>query len=188
MDTTRFKGLSDVLTGRLSRRQAVQWLAAGGASAVLVRAGMEDSAAKKGRKGKGKGKGKGKNKNRCTPGSSFGSVSVPATGATVTTPILTAGQQYRLRASGFWVTNAQYGNDAFAAFPFANPNAPELTFNNVRLGLSVDGGSPDQWGSYNAGHVYERTVTGAGVALSLKFTDPIPADNSGSLTVEIFCA
>jgi hypothetical protein len=187
MDTTRFNGLSEALTGRLSRRQAAQWLAAGGASAVLVRTGLQDSAAGKGRKGKGKGKGKGKNKNRCTPGSSIGSVNVPATGATVTTPVLTAGQRYRLRASGFWVTNAQYGNDAFAAFPFANPNAPELTYNNVRLGLSVDGGSPDQWGSYNAGHVYEREVTGTGAALSLKFTDPETNDNSGSLTVEIFC-
>lgn len=186
MDSTRFKSLSDALTGQLSRRQAVQWLAVGGASAVLVRTGLQDSAAKKGRKGK-KGKGKTQTPARCTPGSSIGSVNVPASGATVTTPVLTAGQRYRLRASGFWVTNAQYGNDAFAAFPFSNPNAPELTFNNVRLGLSVDGGSPDQWGSYNAGHIYEREVTGTGAALSLKFTDPATNDNSGSLTVEIFC-
>jgi hypothetical protein len=56
------------------------------------------------------------------------------------------------------------------------------------LGLAVNNASPDQWGAYNAGHIYEQTVAGQGTALSLRFTDPAPADNSGSLTVEIFCA
>jgi hypothetical protein len=58
----------------------------------------------------------------------------------------------------------------------------------VRLGLSVDGGSPDQWGSYTTTHVYERQVIGKGASLALRFTDPAPQDNSGSLLVDIFCA
>jgi hypothetical protein len=102
--------------------------------------------------------------------------------------VLAAGQRYRLRASGFWHTNSQYGNDAFATFPFADPNAPATTYQNVRLGLSIDGGSPDQWGRYTTSHIYERQIMGQGAALSLRFTDPVPADNSGSLTVEIVCA
>jgi hypothetical protein len=115
-------------------------------------------------------------------------VSVPSSGSTVSTPALAAGQRYRLRASGFWHTNPQYGNDAFAAFPFADPNAPGTTYQSVRLGLSVDGGSPDQWGSYTTSHIYERQIIGQGAALSLRFTDPVPDDNSGSLLVEVFCA
>jgi hypothetical protein len=58
----------------------------------------------------------------------------------------------------------------------------------VRLGLSVDGGSPDQWGSYNRDHIYELELTSEGAPLSLKFTDPAPADNAGTLTVEVSCA
>jgi hypothetical protein len=124
----------------------------------------------------------------CPSGQQLPIVSVPSSGSTVRTPVLEAGQRYRLRASGFWNTNPQYGNDAFAAFPFANPNAPETTYENVRLGLAVDGGNPDQWGSYNAAHIYELQVIGQGAALSLRFTDPVPDDNSGSLLVEVFCA
>ncbi len=46
----------------------------------------------------------------CQPGKQVGAVSVPATGAAVSTPILAQGQRYRLRASGFWNTNATDGN------------------------------------------------------------------------------
>ena len=58
----------------------------------------------------------------------------------------------------------------------------------MRLGLSVDGGSADVWGSYTIGHVYEREVVGQGRALSLRMTDVIHADNSGSVLVEVLCA
>ncbi len=124
----------------------------------------------------------------CSRGTQVGAVSVPATGAKVSTPILVAGQRYRLRASGFWNTNANDGNDAVAAFPFANPNAPVLVAGGVRVGLAVDDGSPDLWGSYTTTHLYEREVLGQGAALSLHYVDPITADNSGSLLVDIFCA
>jgi hypothetical protein len=129
-------------------------------------------------------------KGKCKPkpnGTSIGSVSVPASGAAVSTPVLAQGQRYRLRATGFWKTNATHGNDAYAAFNIGAPDVPVLTFQGVRLGLSVDGGSPDQWGSYTTSHIYEREVTGQGTALSLRYTDPVTADNSGSLLVEVIC-
>ena len=103
-------------------------------------------------------------------------------------PVLVAGQRYRLRASGFWNTNATDGNDAVAAFAFATPNAPVTVAGGVRVGLAVDDGSPDLWGSYTTTHLYEMTVTGQGKALSLHYVDPITADNSGSLLVDVFCA
>jgi hypothetical protein len=124
----------------------------------------------------------------CQPGTQVGAVSVPATGATVTTPVLLAGQRYRLRASGFWSSNATHGQDAFADFEFANPNAVVTTFQGVRLGLSVDGGNIDQWGTYNTNHVYEREVVGQGAALSLRCSDLVHSDNSGAVLVEILCA
>jgi hypothetical protein len=129
-----------------------------------------------------------KKKQTCQPGMLIGSVSVPASGDTVSTPVLAQGRRYLLRATSLWITNATYGNDAFAAFPFANPGAPITTLQGVRLGLSVDGGSPDQWGSYTTSHIYERVVTGQGTALSLRFTDPVTSDNSGSLLVDVICA
>ncbi len=154
-----------------------------GAVAVVSRG--ESAEAK--RKGRKRGKGRGQQA-VCQPGTQVGAVSVPATGATVNTPVLVAGQRYRLRASGFWNTNATDGNDAVAAFPFANPNAPVLTTGGVRVGLAVDGGSPDLWGSYSTTHLYEREIIGQGAALSLRYTDPIVTDNSGSLLVDVFCA
>ena len=124
----------------------------------------------------------------CQAGKLVGAVSVPASGAKVSTPILVAGQRYRLRASGFWNTNANDGNDAAAAFPFANPNAPVTVAGGVRVGLSVNDGSPDVWGSYTTTHIYEHVVVGKGAALTLHYVDPITADNSGSLLVDVFCA
>jgi hypothetical protein len=58
----------------------------------------------------------------------------------------------------------------------------------VRVGLSVDNGSPDVWGAYTTSHIYEMTVTGQGRALTLHYADPITTDNSGSLLVDIICA
>jgi hypothetical protein len=182
VDPNRFDGLATKVGEISSRRQAVKWLGGIGAASLVAVAGRSGVEAKKKKRNK-KQKGK-----TCTPGTSVGSVSVPANDTTVNTPVLNAGQRYRLRAVGFWLTNATFGNDAFAAFPLANPNAPETTFQGVRLGLSVNGGSPDQWGTYNANHTYEQQITGQGGSVTLRFTDPVPADNSGSLTVDIFCA
>jgi hypothetical protein len=214
MKAMTFDGITREMGERSNRRGFLRLLGGATALGAVTAVGLRESAEAKG-KGKGKGKGQDKKKsckNRChseqrcvkgkcvpidrgeqqqvvcQPGTAAGSVLVPATGVAVSTPVLVAGQRYRLRATGFWATNATFGNDAFAAFLFATPAKPETTFNGVRLGLSVNGDSPDLWGAYNLGHVYEREVVGAGAALSLRYTDPVPADNSGSVTVEIVCA
>jgi hypothetical protein len=124
----------------------------------------------------------------CQPGTSIGSVSVPAIGSDVRTPVLAEGQRYYLRASGFWYTNATHGNDAFASFLLSNHGLSETTYQGVRLGLAVDDGSPDEWGSYHVTHLYEREVVGQGKTLKLQYTDPKTNDNSGSMTVDIVCA
>lgn len=127
------------------------------------------------------------NTTTCRPGKTFATVSVPANGRTVNSPALLKGQRYLLRASGFWSANAQYGNDACAAFPFANPNAPEFTYRGLRLGLLVNSIPPGAWGNYNPQHVYEQLFTGDGLALAFRNTDPVVEDNSGSITVTIEC-
>jgi hypothetical protein len=185
MNENRIRTLTHSLSNRPSRRDVVRGLVGTGFGLGALRLPDTVEARKKKKQRKQK---KQKAGQRCRTGKQFGSISVPASGASVSTPVLKKGQRYRLRASGFWNTNATHGNDAFAAFPFANPNAPVTTFEGARLGLSVDGDSPDQWGSYSAGHIYEREVIGQGAALSLRFTDPVPADNSGSLLVDVFCA
>ena len=138
-----------------TRRTFVRFLGGVAAMGALAAVSHGESAeAKKGRKKRGKRK-KQTPGQTCQGGTQVGAVSVPATGVAVNTPVLTQGQRYRLRASGFWNTNATDGNDAVAAFPFANPNAPVLTTDGVRVGLAVDGGSPDLWGSYTTTHLYE---------------------------------
>ena len=191
METKTFNGITRNLGSSLNRRSALRGLFAGAAAAVARGALLQDedaSAKRRKKKGKGKGKGNGGQQAICQPGTQIGAVSVPATGVSVNTPVLVAGQRYRLRASGFWASNATNGQDAFADFPFADPTKFTTTFEGVRLGLSVNGGSPDQWGSYNTGHVYEQVVVGQGAALSLRCSDAVFTDNSGSVLVEILCA
>ena len=150
MDPTRFERLIAALGAPTSRRQILRILA-GGASGLVALTGFDAAQAKKRKRKRRPEKPK-----TCRTGTPWGTVTVPASGVSVTTPALEQGQRYLLRAVGFWTTNAAYGNDAFAAFPLNNPNAPETTFQGVRLGLSVDGGSSDDWGSYNPDHIYQR--------------------------------
>jgi hypothetical protein len=188
MDQNHITTVTRSLQNRPTRRNVLRGLAATGLGLGALRLSDPVEARKKKRNKRKKRNTNTNNQQTCTPGTQFGAVNVPATGASASTPVLIAGQRYRLRASGFWNTNATDGNDAVAAFPFANPNAPVLVAGGVRVGLSVDGGSPDVWGSYTTGHIYELQVTGQGAALSLRYTDPIPTDNSGSLLVDVFCA
>jgi hypothetical protein len=127
----------------------------------------------------------------CQPGKAIATISVPATGPAVTTPVLATGQTYRLQVSGFWAFDAEWGNDAAAAFRFTDQSKTATSFEGTRMGLSLNGGSPDEWGNYNQGHVYERQIVGQGTALSLRYTYPstFPSASyiSGALTVTIFC-
>jgi hypothetical protein len=178
----------------LSRRHVLKWLGGVVTGGLVAVAGHNVAGAKKGKK---------RNKKRnnklqpqpqpqpqptCAPGTHAGSVNVPAVGPAVNTPVLTQGQRYRLRATGFGLIDDAIGNDAFAAFRITDPSRTETTFEGIRLGLSVNGGSPDQWGSYNLNHTYEQQVTGTGTTLSLSFTQLITDESSGSLTVDVFCA
>ena len=181
--------------GEVSTRRNVLRLLGGAAamSAVAVVSRGESVEAKGKRNKRNKRKNRKKNGNQQTPqtcqvGTQVGAVSVPATGTTVNTPVLTQGQRYRLRASGFWNSNATHGQDAFADFEVATPTTFVTTFQGVRLGLAVDGGSADVWGSYTTSHVYEQVVVGQGRALALGMTDLVFTDNSGSVLVEVLCA
>ena len=194
MQTPVIDGIARDLGAVSNRRGVLRLLGGSAALGAVVAMGRGETEAAKGKRGKRKGK---RNKQRdpigqtppviCQSGTQVGAVSVPATGATVTTPILQQGQRYRLRASGFWSSNATHGQDAFADFPFANPAAPVTTFEGVRLGLSIDGGSADVWGSYTTTHVYEHEVVGRGAALSLRCSDKVHTDNSGAVLVEVLC-
>lgn len=126
----------------------------------------------------------------CQPGQALGSVVVPGVGTIVNTPVLAAGRVYRLRATGAAPTNATHGQDAEYDFVFADPGNPALVTDAVPgfdFGISIDGAAPN-WGPYNVGHIYETQVAGAGRAATLRLIDSIYTDNSGSITVEVFCA
>ena len=195
MDQNHITTLTRSLSNRPSRRDALRGLVVAGFGLGALR--LSNPVEAKNKKKRNKRKNQQDQQTPQTPqtppaicqsGTQVGAVSVPATGTSVNTPVLTAGQRYRLRASGFWSSNATHGQDAFADFEFANPAAFVTTFEGVRLGLAIDGGSADVWGSYSTGHVYEREVTGQGAALALRCSDKVHTDNSGSVLVEVLCA
>lgn len=179
MQSSMFDRITRTLAAGASRRGVMRGLAAGLVAAAAGGLAVADTPAKKRNR---------PNKKTCKPGKVVTSVSVPANGSTATTPVLKSGQRYRLRAVGFWATNTIDGNDAFAAFPLNDPTKFTTVYEGVRLGLSVDGASPDQWGSYNSGHTYEQTISGQGRSLQLRYSDKGYSDNSGSLTVDVICA
>jgi RHS repeat-associated protein len=89
---------------------------------------------------------------------------------------------YTLVVSG---TGGYFGtNDADAEYVDIN-NTP-IDVNTVDYGIkSVDSYVLD-WGSYNASHAYELTFDGIDQPLKLYYNDDNYADNSGSLTVQIY--
>jgi hypothetical protein len=185
VNLNRIANVTSALNSRPSRRDALRGLLGSALGLAALRLPDATEARKKRKKRKKKQQPVGQT---CEPGTSIGRVRVAATGADVRSPVLAQGQRYRLQATGFWYTNASHGNDAFASFQLTNPSVPITTYQGVRLGLSVDDRSPDEWGGYNITHNYEREVVGQGKTLKLQFTDPMTNDNSGSLTVDILCA
>jgi hypothetical protein len=170
------------LRGDASRRHVIRLLGGGASGSLAAIAALAGAEAKKKKKKRKKTKGK-----TCSPGTRMASIDVPADGNRAFTPVLKDGQRFRLLAVGSWSTNDAHANDAYAAYKKLSRFDPILEFEGVRLGLSVDDGSPDEWGDYNPNHVYELEMTGRGDALSLHYTDPQPADNSGTLLVEVYC-
>ena len=177
MDGKRFDRLVESLSEATTRRRAMRLL--GGAVALAAADRLTGAASAKNAAPRKKDK-------RCGSAKLIGAIWVPATGPGVLTPRFLKGRRYRLRAVGFWTTNTTHGQDAFAAFPFNNHNAPVLTYQGTRLGLAIDNDGPDQWGAYNSKHVYERYLVGRGSGYVIYNTDPDKSDNSGSVFVEVY--
>ena len=57
----------------------------------------------------------------------------------------------------------------------------------VRLGLAVDGLSPDLWGTYSQSHTYHQIVIGKGKPVSLQMLDSVYSDNGRHLYVDVLC-
>jgi hypothetical protein len=118
-------------------------------------------------------------------------LSVPADGSIVETPVLKKGQIYHLRADGWWGHGGEYANDAYARFRFAAPSEHTLFENGVRLGLSVNGNSPDLWGnspdSYDPSHRYTMALVGKDAPATLRMLDSDYSENHRLLTVEVVC-
>jgi hypothetical protein len=187
MDTDRIDGIAAAVA-RTEDRRGVLRLLGGAALAAVGAAALGKPAAQAQEGPEAAARRRKPRKNRtCRPGQRVATVVVPATGTTVSSPALRRGQPYRLRAAGFWSTNATRGVDAFADFALANPNDVVTVFQGVRLGLEVDGGSPQQWGSYTLDHVYEQRVVGSGRPITFRHADVVHADNAGTLTVDVIC-
>jgi hypothetical protein len=185
-----------------SRRTIVHGLATG----LMVAAGggiASDTLARKRRKKK-KG-----NKNRrnqptptpdpgprsaCSEVTSIALINVPSDGSIVETPALEQGQIYHLRAKGWWAQGGEYANDAYARYRYHAENEYNLSENGVRLGISVNGQSPDLWGpsanpaeNYNLGHSYTMALVGRNAPVTLRVQDSNYNDNDRDLYVEVVC-
>jgi hypothetical protein len=188
-----------VATGA-SRRTALRSLAAG----LLALAGgaiATDSLAKK-RKRKRKKKGTPKPQptpdprpqSACSEVTSIAFINVPSDGSIVETPVLKKGQIYHLRAEGWWAQGGEYANDAYARYRYHADAEYNLYENGVRLGISVNGQSPDLWGhsadpdeNYKLSHRYTMALVGKDAPATLRVQDSNYNDNSRDLYVDVVC-
>src|SRR5690349_5484601 len=110
-----------------SRRRVLKWLGVVVTGGLVAIGGHDVTRAKKGKKRHKKPQPQPQPQPQptCAPGTLAGSVNVPALGPAVNTPVLTKSQRYRLRATGFGLTDEAIGNDAFAAFRINDPNRME---------------------------------------------------------------
>jgi len=182
------------LASGASRRSVVRGLAAG----LVAAAGggiATDTLAKKKRKKKKKGSPKPQPnpgpQSACSEVTTVTFLSVPSDGSVVETPVLEKGQIYHLRADGWWGTDGEFAIDAYARFRFPAPSEHTLNHNGVRVGLSVNGNSPDLWGntpdSYNTSHRYTMAIVGKGAPATLRMIDSDYSNNHRLLTVELVC-
>jgi hypothetical protein len=130
----------------------------------------------------------------CSEVTSIASINVPSNGNVVETPVLVKGQIYHLRAKGWWAQGGEYANDAYARYLYHADNEYNLSENGVRLGISVNGQSPDLWGhsanpaeNYNPSHTYTMALVGRDAPLTLRVQDANYTDNSRDLYVEVVC-
>jgi hypothetical protein len=145
-----------------------------------------------------------------TPCQTIGTVTVPTDGTVVTGPVLTLGSTYRLVASGTFTIGASAPMNGDAEYAFQNDagndgflqdGCANDPFTNADLAIYVDAGggahsrppaTPPNWISavtgtpvYNPAHLYFRSYSGRGGAISFDYSDCFYGDNSGTLTVEI---
>ena len=212
-------GIEDVSGGTRSIDQVARSLAVGPSRRTMVRGlatGLiavtgggiaSDTLARKRRKNK-KNKKRGKKtpesqpipipdpgpRSACSEVTSIAFISVPSNGTVVETPILENGQIYHLRAEGWWAQGGEYANDAYARYRYHAKNEYNLSENGVRLGISVNGHSPDLWGhsadpaeNYNLAHEYTMALVGKGAPVTLRVQDSNYNDNGRDLYVEVFC-
>jgi len=129
---------------------------------------------------------------RCMP---LETVLVPVDGSSVLShTILELGVTYRLRASGTFVI----GGPGFADAEYAFNDSVATIINNcfgdpsgVDLGIGIDDAANSSkkspfWGAFDHTHTYTTDFVGHGGPINLNYHDCYYADNSGSLTVEIF--
>jgi hypothetical protein len=205
-ETTFDHALTALVTGT-SRRSALRGLAAG----LLALAGggiATDTLAKQKRRKKGKKNPKKNPKNppqdeptpdprpqsACSEVTSIASISVRSDGSIVETPVLKKGQIYHLRAEGWWAQGGEYdAADAYARYRYHTADY-DLYENGVRVGISVNGQSPDLWGSsadpdenYKLSHRYTMALVGRDAPATLRVQDSNYTDNSRDLYVEVVC-
>jgi len=122
---------------------------------------------------------------------------VPLNGSTVaSTSALALGVTYKLKASGTFhlggpgdgLGDAEYGD-------FSNPPTSLIDGcmdgTGIDLAIGINDGTIDSetlpdWGPYDPSHVYIVSFVGTGFPISVNYHDCFYADNSGSLTVEVF--
>lgn len=185
MDAVRLDQWSRTLVAGRSRRQLLRGFAGAALTGMFGLAGTPDVEAKR----------KKNDRAVCRKGERVDRLSVPANGESVRSALLAKGQRYLIRVSGF-VRDEEWGLDADYYFLRDDPTNPaeiyDACFDSTDVGLSIDDAILDDdkfpsWGAYTDDHVYERTIVGDGKRLRLRLHDCRFEENTGSLSVEIFC-
>jgi len=120
------------------------------------------------------------------PGSAIDSISVPASGASVTFKTsLTNGELYLLKAIGSVTTGTDQVDAEFQGSADTVGGVDVgIDIGTQKLRLNKTG--REKWASpYNPSHVYYMVVTGTGIPLTLKLTKSGPAAATGAITVAL---
>lgn len=182
MDARSFDRIAAALAETRTRRGALRWLAGVAGAAALAGRGPAEAEAKKGNNG---GK-------RCRRGQRIASISIPADGSPVLTPVLARNRRYRIVARGValgpddWAVDAGYFSNSTPLFAVQEDacGAP----GDTDVGLAIEGLVPD-WGPFDESHVYRTVVTTDGdmaLALSLRFCAEAAA--TSQMTADVYCA
>lgn len=118
-------------------------------------------------------------------GQLIATLTVPATGGTVSTPATVLGQAYRVDFSGTWIVGYD-GPTALNGDACYRQGTAGSAYNTTDVQCYIDGAAPSPLPAVSAAHTYSIALTGTGSAFAFQCHDGNYSDNSGSISALVY--